>query len=100
MSALYLVGLIIALVCLGLIDWRYKLALFYARKRTLYTLAISVLFFVIWDIAGIILGIFFHGGSTFTLGIWLGPEFPLEELFFLTLLTYSALLVYRGAGQR
>jgi len=95
MQWLYLVGLITALSCLLLIDWRYKLAFFYATKRTILTLSIAIGLFVVWDFFGIRLGIFFHGGSDYTLPFRLFPEFPIEELFFLTLLTYSALLIYR-----
>lgn len=100
MSWLYLAGLVFALSCLVLVDWRNKLALFVERRRTLIVIALSVLIFVVWDILGIILGIFFHGGSVYTAGIWLGPEFPLEEIFFLTLLTYSALLSYQLWSRR
>lgn len=94
----YLIGLVITLFCLGLIDWRYKLALFHDRWRTLGTLFVAVGLFSIWDIVGIRLGIFFHGGSDLTLPLRLFPEFPLEELFFLTLLTYSSLIAYRFFG--
>jgi len=96
MSAIYLIGLLLATAGLGLTDYKYKLAFFYNRRRTLITLAIGILVFIIWDVLGIALGIFFHGGSPYTLGVWLGPEFPIEELFFLNLLCYSALLLYRG----
>lgn len=91
----YLIGLIVAISCLGLIDYRFKLALFHDRTRTLLTLAVAIGLFIVWDIFGIRLGIFFHGGSDLTLSLRLFPEFPLEEVFFLTLLTYSALLTYR-----
>ncbi len=40
-------------------------------------------------------GIFFHGGSTWTLPLRLILNFPLEELFFLAFLTYVTLVVYR-----
>jgi len=95
MQWLYLSGLVLALSCLVLIDWRYKLAFFYASKRAILTLTIAIGLFIIWDFFGIRLGIFFHGGSDYTLPIRLFPEFPIEELFFLALLTYSALLIYR-----
>lgn len=91
----YLVGLIVAIGCMTLIDWRYKLAFFHDRRKTLAVVGISVGLFVLWDIAGIALGIFFHGGSIYSLPLRLAPEFPLEELFFLTLLVYSSLIVYR-----
>jgi lycopene cyclase domain-containing protein len=91
----YLIALIISIGGLVLIDRRYKLAFFHDAKRTAATLFVAISLFVIWDIFGIQLGIFFHGGSQLTLPFRLFPEFPLEELFFLFLLTYVTLISYR-----
>lgn len=91
----YLLGLCIAISGLVVIDYRFKLAFFYNWRQTALTLAIAIGLFVVWDIAGIALGIFFHGGSTWTLPIRLLPEFPIEEVFFLFLLTYVTLVSYR-----
>lgn len=95
----YLLALIISLAGLATLDWRYKLALWYDRRRTLLTVGIGLGIFLLWDIAGIALGIFQHGGSHYSLPFQLGPEFPVEELFFLTLLCYNALLLLR-AGEK
>lgn len=75
------------------IDYRLKLALFVHPKRTITLLAITIFFFVAWDIAGIVLRIFFIGQNQYLLGIRIG-QFPLEELFFLLLLNYTSLVVY------
>ena len=91
----YLLGLCGAIACLMLIDYRYKLAFFYDKRRTITTLAAAIGLFIIWDILGIRLGIFFSGPSQLVLPVRLAPEFPLEELFFLLLLTYVTLVVYR-----
>lgn len=96
----YLIGLCIAIGCLMLVDWRYKLAFFSHWKRTALTLGAAIGLFIIWDFLGIWLGIFFHGGSDWTLPARLAPEFPIEELFFLFLLTYVTLLVYRFSKER
>jgi len=100
MQWFYLIGLVISIACLVVIDRRFKLAFFYDARRTATTLAITIWLFVVWDIFGIQLGIFFHGGSDYTLPVRIIPEFPIEELFFLFLLTYVALLVYRFAEKR
>ena len=100
MQWIYLASLVFAISCLVLVDMRYKLAFFHNLKRTAMTLAISVWLFIVWDIFGIRLGIFFHGGSDYALPYRLFPEFPIEELFFLFLLTYVALLLYRFAEKR
>lgn len=95
MSLLYLGAILVSFACMMLIDHRFKLAFFYNQKRTLITMLISTIVFVIWDICGISLGIFKTGASTLTTGIDLGPEFPLEEIFFLAFLCYFTLILYR-----
>lgn len=100
MQWLYLAGLIIAIGCLVIVDYKFKLAFFYQWQRTLMTLLIAIWLFIVWDIFGIKLGIFFHGDSQFSLPIRIIPEFPLEELFFLFLLTYVTLLIYRFVQKR
>jgi lycopene cyclase domain-containing protein len=62
---------------------------------TLGSVGIAVVVFLIWDIVGITFGIFFRGSTPFLSGLLLGPELPLEELFFLILLSYNTLLVYQ-----
>lgn len=94
----YLAAIVFSMSGMVTLDWRYKLALFYTTRRTLITLAISVLIFILWDILGISLGIFFSGKSPYMSGIYLAPEFPLEELFFLTFLCYFTLVMYRFIG--
>ncbi len=95
----YLIALLISIAGLAALDQRHKLALWYDTKRTIRVLALGTIFFVAWDLLGITLGIFFHGGSTYALPIRLLPEFPLEELVFLLLLNYTALLLYRGGNK-
>jgi lycopene cyclase domain-containing protein len=56
--------------------------------------------FIIWDILGIKFNIFFDGKSAYMLPIRLFPHFPVEEVFFLFLLVYVTLIVYRGAGKK
>ncbi len=94
--AYYLLSLIIALTGLALTDYRYKLAFWYDASRTAWTLAAATFVFIIWDGIGIWAGIFYKGSSQYMLPFVIAPEFPLEELFFLTVLTYVTLLFYRG----
>jgi len=100
MQWLYLAGLVLAIACLVLVDRKFKLAFFYDVRRTALTLGIAMWLFIVWDIFGIQLGIFFHGGSDFTLPVRIVAQFPIEELFFLFLLSYVALLLYRFAQKR
>lgn len=96
----YLIGLVIALFCMGLIDRRYRLALWHDAHRTVATITVGVGIFIVWDLLGIGLQIFFHGDSNYSLPFTLLPEFPVEELFFLVLLCYTTLIIYLGASKR
>lgn len=100
MNFAYLVALLISITGVALIDWRSSLALRPHPLRTTVTLALSVLFFLMWDAFGISLGIFFKGQSQLLTGIMLAPELPLEEPLFLTLLSYCALLLTLGFQRR
>jgi len=91
----YLLSLLAVIGCLLLVDYRYKLAFFYDWHRAAITLTVGVVIFSIWDIIGIKLGIFFSGQSSYMSGIYLGPEYPLEELLFLFLLCFCSLLIAR-----
>lgn len=93
MRGLYLLSLVVSLAGMAIIDYRYKLALFKYKSRTIKILAIATSIFIVWDIAGILSGIFFIGSNDLLVGICVG-EFPIEELFFLALLNYVSLLLY------
>ncbi len=93
---LYLLALAVSILGMGLIDFKHKLALFAQPLRTLVTLTISVAVFLIWDLVGIAQGIFFRGSGPYLTGITIAPELPIEEVFFLTLLSYTILIAYLG----
>ncbi|HEU0206349.1 MAG TPA: lycopene cyclase domain-containing protein [Pseudolysinimonas sp.] len=94
MSALYLIGLLVALTGMVVLDLRFRLFFGTAPVRAAITLVLGVAFFLAWDAAGIGLGIFFRGTTSLLVGLQLAPELPLEELFFLTLLCYLTMNVY------
>lgn len=96
----YISALLISLACLGLLDYRYKIAYFKNAKNTIKTLTVTVMIFVVWDILGILLKIFTDGDGIYRTGILLGPNFPIEELFFLILLNYTTLLVWIYFGRK
>ena len=93
-GATYLSGLIFSLVGLGLLDWRFRTAFTINKKAAAFAILIPTIFFIIWDVAGIAMGIFFRGDTSHLTGILLAPEFPIEELFFLLLLNYTALTLF------
>jgi len=101
MEAFYYLGaLLFSIAGLVFLDYRFKLAFFNEPKRTAITLSIAIGLFLIWDLAGINLGIFFNGPSPYDLGIFLLPELPIEEIFFLFLLNYTALILYLGFNKK
>ena len=97
MSLLYLLALLIALTGMVMLDRRFGLFFWASWRRALAVLIAGVAFFVVWDLAGIGLGIFFRGETAFMTGLQVAPELPVEELFFLTLLCYLTMNVFRGA---
>lgn len=96
---LYLIALVFSILGVGLLDYTHKLALFLDARATLLAASISVTVFLVWDVVGILNGIFFRGDAPHLSGILLAPELPLEEVFFLTLLCYNTLVVYRWAAK-
>ena len=92
----YLATLVLSIVGLYLLDRRHKLAFATSPKAAALSITIAVALFLVWDLVGIGLGIFFRGDAPHLSGLLLAPELPLEELFFLILLSYNALLVYLG----
>ena len=91
---LYIASLLFSLAGLVLVDRKYKLAFFNHPKRAALCVGITLCTFIVWDILGIALGIFMRGDSRYSLPIQLLPQFPLEELFFLTFLCYLSLICY------
>ena len=97
MGVLYLLGLLIALTGMVVLDRRFRLFFWRDVPRAAVTLLVGVVFFLIWDIVGIDLGIFFRGETSFMTGVLVAPELPLEEVFFLTLLCYLTMNLLAGA---
>jgi lycopene cyclase domain-containing protein len=94
---LYLGALAVSLGGLAVLDRRFRLAFWADRRRAALTVGLGVVGFLLWDVAGLVLGIFARGESPWMTGLLLAPDLPVEEAVFLTLLCYNALLVWRGA---
>jgi len=92
----YLGALLVALAGLATLDWRHRLAFWVHPRRAAVCVGVGVVFFLAWDLAGLALGIFARGESPHMTGVLLAPELPLEEAFFLALLSYNALLAWRA----
>lgn len=94
MPGLYLGAILVSGVGIALLDGRFRLAFFGAPARTAATVVIGVVFFLLWDVVGIVNRVFAKGDSALFTGIDIAPELPLEELFFLAFLSYLTLVLW------
>lgn len=97
MTVVYLLTLLASIGCMVLLDRRFSLFFWRDARRAAIVVACGVLFFVLWDLFGIGLGIFYRGETAFMTGIVVAPELPLEELFFLAFLCYLTMVLLTGA---
>lgn len=93
----YLAALAVALTGMVMLDRRFGLFFWRDARRAAIVLPLGVVFFLVWDLGGILLGIFFRGQTEFMTGLLIGPELPIEEVFFLTLLCYNTMNAYTAA---
>ena len=98
MSVVYLLTLLAAIGCMVLLDRRFALFFWRDARRATIVLVTGVVFFVLWDLFGIGLGIFFRGETSFMTGLQLAPELPVEELFFLVLLCYLTMNAFAASS--
>jgi lycopene cyclase domain-containing protein len=92
----YLAGLLVVIGCMALIDARWRLVFWRAPIAAAVTIGVGLAYFLLWDAAGIVLGVFFRGESQIVTGIELAPELPLEEPVFLFFLCYLTLVLVFG----
>lgn len=95
MTGLYFGLLVLSIIGTVLLDFRHKLALFVDARRTILVVVLSVVFFLGWDMNGVANGVFFKGDSDLLVGLDVATEVPIEEVFFLTLLSHLALIAFR-----
>ncbi|WP_404320585.1 lycopene cyclase domain-containing protein [Arthrobacter luteolus] len=95
MGVLYLLFLLASIGCMVLLDHRFKLFFFSgAPLRAAVVLAAGLAFFLVWDLFGIGLDIFYRGETQFMLGLELAPHLPVEEAFFLAFLCYLTMVLF------
>ncbi|MFM6967756.1 MAG: lycopene cyclase domain-containing protein [Microbacteriaceae bacterium] len=95
MPGVYLGLIVLSLIGMALIDYHWKVALFEDVRHTVLVLVLSVAFFVSWDISGVANGVFYKGASNLLIGWDVATEIPIEEILFLTLLSYCAVIAFR-----
>jgi lycopene cyclase domain-containing protein len=100
MNLLYLGALLVSLAGMVVLDLRFRLFFAAAPARAGIVMAVGIAFFLVWDLAGIGAGVFFRGNPGLLTGVQLAPELPLEEPFFLALLCYTTMNLYRWSSRR
>lgn len=99
MSWAYLVALLVSTAGMATIDARHRLFLWRAPRRAVLVLAVGLAYFLIWDAAGILTGLFRHMDSRFATGVLLAPHMPVEEIVFLIFLCYLTMVLLMAAGR-
>ncbi|BDI24152.1 lycopene cyclase domain-containing protein [Herbiconiux sp. L3-i23] len=100
MGLIYLAALAVSLTGMVVLDRRFRLFFWRDARRASIVFVAGLAFFLVWDLVGIGAGVFFRGETEVLTGILVGPELPLEELFFLSLLIYSAMDVFGAVTRR
>jgi lycopene cyclase domain-containing protein len=95
MSVLYLLAIVGSTLCMGLVDHRWRLFLFARPARAVAVVGCGLLFFLVWDVVAIGLGVYERGDSAAMTGVEVADELPLEELFFIVFLCYLTMVVHR-----
>ena len=76
----YLLCLLVPLVCMAVLDRRFRLVLWRAPRRGAVVLAAGIGLFLLWDLAAISVGHYGVGQGPLVAGILLGPGLPLGGL--------------------
>ncbi|WP_341933786.1 lycopene cyclase domain-containing protein [Microbacterium sp. LWO14-1.2] len=97
MGVVYLASLLVSLGCMLLLDRRFRLFFWRDALSASVVTVVGLVFFLVWDVAGIAGGIFFRGEGAIATGIVLAPEMPLEEPVFLVFLVVCTMILYTGA---
>ena len=99
MGLVYLSLLVAFTGCMLLLDWRFRLFFWRDAVSAAVVTVAGLVFFLVWDAAGIAGGIFFRGDAAVATGIVLAPELPLEEPVFLLFLSICTMVIYTGAAR-
>ena len=97
MGVVYLAALLLSLGCMLLLDWRFRLFFWRDAVSAGVVTVVGLVFFLVWDVAGIANGIFLRGDAAIATGLLLAPELPIEEPVFLLFLVVCTMVIYTGA---
>ena len=97
MKALYLASLVVPLVCMALVDHRWRLFLFRRPRAALLLTAAGAVVFLVWDLIAISTRMYHRGASPAMTGLDLAPDLPVEELVFIVFLCYLTMVLHQLA---
>jgi len=97
---LYLMALLFSVAGVTFLDWRYRLAWWWQPRRVALAVGIGMLFFLVWDIAGIVLQVFWANQEYVSGWYVVTPDLPIEEFIFLFFLNYLTAVAWRIACLR
>jgi len=90
----YLGALLLSLGAMVLMDYRWKLFFWADARRASIVLGVGIVMFLLWDVSGILSGVFYRGDSPGMTGLEIAPDFPPEELVFITFLCYCTMVLF------
>lgn len=93
MRGAYLAAELVSLACIVAVDARMRLFFWADARRAAVVLLTGVVLFVVWDVVAIAAGFYGRGESDAMLGIEVAPHLPVEELVFVTFLSYVTMVV-------
>lgn len=95
MQYIYLFFLIFSLSGLFFADYKHKLFIFHDTKSAILLWLIGLVFFLAWDVTGIVLDVFSTNPEWVSGVYFFTPDMPLEEILFLTLFLYNVVIAWR-----
>jgi lycopene cyclase domain-containing protein len=93
MRGTYLAAELVSLACIVAVDARLRLFFWADARRAAVVLATGIVLFVGWDVVAIAAGFYGRGESDAMLGVEVAPHLPVEELVFVTFLSYVTMVV-------
>jgi lycopene cyclase domain-containing protein len=93
MRGAYLAVELVSLACVVAVDARLRLFVWADARRAAVVLGVGVAFFLAWDLVAIHAGFYARGGSDAMVGVEVAPHLPVEEVVFVTFLSYVTMLV-------
>ncbi|ROS30816.1 lycopene cyclase domain-containing protein [Cellulomonas sp. PhB150] len=93
MTGAYLAAELVSLACIVAVDARFRLFFWADARRATVVLVSGIVLFLVWDVVAIAAGFYGRGESDAMLGIEVAPHLPVEELVFVTFLSYVTMVV-------